>query len=801
MIPARRHTHALLRTALVAFLVFGLAVPSVAHGADPAWLVHLNSLRALGKLPPVAENSTWSNGCWLHARYMAENNWIGHSEDPSNVWYSTEGDSAAGSSNCALGVGGTAAIDMWMKGPFHAVGIIDPELLSTGFGSYQAASGRSAAALDVIRGRGAAPASVTYPIMWPAEGEAHPATSYNGNEWPDPLSGSGWTAPSGPPVFLLVGSGGGIPSVSASSLMHEGQPLQHRVLTETTYTNSDSGSQSLGRAILGQRDAIVVMPRYPLVAGEEYTVSVTDRGTTHTWSFFAVTAPPPGRVDPTPPTVSDDAPTGWQTREVSLTLAAHDAESGVDRIEWTKTAPSGAVSSGSSAGPTATLTISDEGETSVRYSAINGDRVRSAVHEAVVSVDTEPPWISHTTADNVTVRLFAEDLVSGVAAVRYRIDGGQAREYVGPFAFTGAPGTHTLEYWSADEAGNVAPTRSAEFTVLVEMPPDEPVVPERLAAGDRCATAVEIARAGWGGEGGRDWTGVDDVVLASGDDKSAADPLAAAGLTWAYDAPILLVSAVKTPDVVKKAIAEIAADNPSGVTVHMVGGPVALPDARFSELDAAAGGVLEKDRVLSTGDRFDMAAAIARRVKAVGDAESRPRPGVAFVANGADPTRFSDALALAPVSASTGVPILLVQADNVPRATTHALDSLQAQETIIAGGPRTVSVSVASALRASRWSGDDRYQTAAIVATNAASRGYSSYAAIGVAARLPDALAGGAMVGSRGGVMLLTQPDRLPPVTESGLEEHDQDVERCFVFGGTVCVDERTLGRIGDVLR
>jgi hypothetical protein len=44
-------------------------------------------------------------------------------------------------------------IEMWMRGPFHALGILRPGLQSVGFGIAHDNSGlKTAAALDVIRG-------------------------------------------------------------------------------------------------------------------------------------------------------------------------------------------------------------------------------------------------------------------------------------------------------------------------------------------------------------------------------------------------------------------------------------------------------------------------------------------------------------------------------------------------------------------------------------------------------------------------------------------------------------------------
>ena len=53
----------------------------------------------------------------------------------------------------------------------------------------------------------------------------------------------------------------------------------------------------------------------------------------------------------------------------------------------------------------------------------------------------------------VDVALVASDSTSGVAATYYRIDGGNWQSYAGPFTISG-DGSHRLEYYSVDRAGN-----------------------------------------------------------------------------------------------------------------------------------------------------------------------------------------------------------------------------------------------------------------------------------------------------------------------------------------------------------
>ncbi len=256
------------------------------------WLGYINSLRALGDLPALTENTSWGNGCWLHSRYMVKNDVIQHSEDSGNPWYTAEGQAAAQNSDLSVssstGMTDEDAIDSWMSGPFHGVGILDPALAVSGFGAYREADGgwQTGACLDVLRGLGSVPPSVTFPVKWPGDGEIMPYSAFWGGESPNPLSScSGYSAPSGPPIYLMIGSGSLTPSVTAHSFQQGSTPLDHCIFDETSYTNPSGSDQNLGRAVLNMRDAII-MPRAALTPGATYTVSITTNGQTYTWSFI-----------------------------------------------------------------------------------------------------------------------------------------------------------------------------------------------------------------------------------------------------------------------------------------------------------------------------------------------------------------------------------------------------------------------------------------------------------------------------------------------------------------------------------
>jgi putative cell wall-binding protein len=330
--------------------------------------------------------------------------------------------------------------------------------------------------------------------------------------------------------------------------------------------------------------------------------------------------------------------------------------------------------------------------------------------------------------------------------------------------------------------------------------PQAPDVPERVWGPDRYTTAVELAKGNFPG-----WQNCDHVIIASGEDRAAADPLAASGLTWVYGAPILLVRSDEVPSAVMNAIAGMAAAN-GGVTVHVVGGPVSIPDDRLIEIQARVP-TAATERVLPAGNRYELAASIARRM----DAE-RPSGHLipattsdqrVLIANGADPDKFFDALALSPIAAKTGFPIVLVTRDSIPRESAQVLNDLGLHYRIIAGGPATISEAVVNELGAGyhptqRWWGADRYATARAIAKEAKDQTppWLQPHNVGVAARLPDALTGGAFMGLRAGPILVTGGDALSSEPRSFLENNTTQIGECCVIGGPVSITDATKTEI-----
>ncbi|HEX2680553.1 MAG TPA: CAP domain-containing protein, partial [Candidatus Dormibacteraeota bacterium] len=283
--------------------------------ASNDWLTRFNTWRADTHLPLLTEDPTWSTGDYDHALYMVKNDLVTHYETPGTPYYTVDGDIAARNSNIYVSsttsIGDAEAIDWWMQAPFHAMGMMDPRLSQTGFGSYrEVKSGwQMGAAVDVLRGNSFSGGQ--YPVYFPGNGSTEPLQSYGGGEFPDPLQACpGYSAPTGLPVFVEVGGNVSTVVSGVHSFTGNGVPLNHCVI--------DSTNPSVGSGLVS-RGGVIVIPQQPLQVGVKYAVSLTVNGTPYSWSFTVgpfngclfvneAAAPQPPSVSGTAVTVTASSP-------------------------------------------------------------------------------------------------------------------------------------------------------------------------------------------------------------------------------------------------------------------------------------------------------------------------------------------------------------------------------------------------------------------------------------------------------------------------------------------------------------
>jgi uncharacterized protein YkwD len=274
---------------------------AVDEEATPAaeWLGYLNRFRQVGGLPPLNEDESLTFGSQWHSRYMVVNDTpIAHSEDKANALYDPAGQQAAQNGNIfattQFEAGYTWVMNFWISAPFHLAPIIDPGLADVGFGQHNQEVGtfRMAAVLDARSGLGDAPAEVTYPLYFPDDGASTWVVRHSLYEWPDPMSScQGYSRPSGPPLVLQLGDGSLTPRVGSHAIYVDDQLLESCLFDETSYSNPDPFAQSTGRDILGERDAVVIIPRHPLAVNRSYRVEITAGGQIYNWQFTTQPAP------------------------------------------------------------------------------------------------------------------------------------------------------------------------------------------------------------------------------------------------------------------------------------------------------------------------------------------------------------------------------------------------------------------------------------------------------------------------------------------------------------------------------
>jgi len=305
----------------------------------------------------------------------------------------------------------------------------------------------------------------------------------------------------------------------------------------------------------------------------------------------------------------------------------------------------------------------------------------------------------------------------------------------------------------------------------------------RVGGNARFDVAANLARKGWDPANTKAWTGVTHVIVANGEDGKEADPLCAAGLAGAYDAPVLLLQTAKIPTATKTVITEIAKKNP-GVKVHIIGGTASVPDARWNEIRAIPGVSAVKDRIAGA-DRYAVSAAIATRLVSLKG--SAAVPGVILVA-GDNTAAFYDALAASPASFARTMPMLAVKKGSIPGSVASVLSgSLKGKPRYSASSATYIAGPAAGATRLTTSA--NRYTAASQIAGTTIAYGWVAATNTGLAAKLPDSLTGGAFLGNSGGVLLFTDSDStMQAASSSFITARKLQIQNGWIFGGTASV-------------
>ncbi|MCU1391093.1 MAG: hypothetical protein JWL72_4431 [Ilumatobacteraceae bacterium] len=301
-------------SAVVGLAFASLTVAPVAAADSPSsdlidWLTTVNYFRSMSGLPAVTENASLSASAVKHSCYMLQNG-ITHYEDPTKPGYTTDGEAAGRNSNVAVSSvfneSARSHIELWMTGPFHAIGVLRPNLKTVGFGQCDNQNTptpwHSGATLDVLDGLGSLSPQPA-PILFPGNGSTTSLYRFI-TESPNPLDYCGWSGQAGLPIIAMMPEG-----FSANPTA----TLSNSTGSQDICVLSSKNTADTAKLLLNGNNAVVIVPRAQLTP-DKYNVSITTSARTVNWSFtvdpnakpFAGANPTP---TPDPATPTTNAPT------------------------------------------------------------------------------------------------------------------------------------------------------------------------------------------------------------------------------------------------------------------------------------------------------------------------------------------------------------------------------------------------------------------------------------------------------------------------------------------------------------
>lgn len=242
----------------------------------------------------------------------------------------------------------------------------------------------------------------------------------------------------------------------------------------------------------------------------------------------------------------------------------------------------------------------------------------------------------------------------------------------------------------------------------------------RLYGEDRYSTSVEISKCGWKKSS-------INAVIATGEDFP--DALCAAPLAGRLNSPVLLTGRFGLDNDVKSELIRLGTRK-----VILIGGEGAISADVEKELTALG---IESERIFGT-DRYQTSVKIAEYM-----AGNFKLSGEIAVATGEN---FPDALSVAPIAASKGMPVILVPDKALPEAVKSYIKEHDVDKAYVIGGESIVGERILEYLPSpERIYGNDRYETNLRILQRFSKELDCSTVYIATGKSFPDALSGSAL--------------------------------------------------------
>jgi len=331
---------------------------------------------------------------------------------------------------------------------------------------------------------------------------------------------------------------------------------------------------------------------------------------------------------------------------------------------------------------------------------------------------------------------------------------------------------------TAPATGNSA---SSTVTGITGFPAYEPWVPAesvvRLQGSNRFGTATAISQSQWAtaGDASDPRAQAKAVVLSRSD--TFADAVSGSALAAAKQGPLLLTNSTTLTAATQTEITRVLGADNMSATVYILGGTGAISqsiqDALAAHYDV---------RRLSGSNRYETSLSIANEID--------PDPTYVLAATG---NNFPDALSAGtaagaydfPGSTHTAV-VVLTNDKALPAVTKTYLDNwVNSPNAYLLLGVGSQAAIATQAYGPMDLGGRNRYETAVYVAQ--VMFGQGNVAGLATGTNWPDALAGGALLGAKGGPLLLANgATTLYAETAWELDNLAGSVNTAYVFGGVL---------------
>ena len=249
-------------------------------------LAHINEIRKSAMLPEIVSMEAFSKTSYNHAKYMIINNVFSRTEEPGNAEFSgqtlserlkTLGYNDKSRELFCQTTSAEEAINLFIDAVYHRLRLLDPELKYVGYASYKDKE-KIIHVFDMGYKNSLDQKHQWDIIVYPSNDVTEIKTSWDGLENPDPFP-IGTNKPLGYPITIIFNDK--ITQVHEVALVdQDGKSVNSFIITPQSDINNK------------QINAIVIVPKTPLVRGIKYSASaaVTLGGEKdkkfYTWSFY-----------------------------------------------------------------------------------------------------------------------------------------------------------------------------------------------------------------------------------------------------------------------------------------------------------------------------------------------------------------------------------------------------------------------------------------------------------------------------------------------------------------------------------